>query len=323
MKRFIKLQPNGKIPTEKWLEPENNYTKLQIRKHTGNIGFRTGSGIVVLDVDTHDGNGYETLEELCKIANINYDDVLAGKFTKTVITPSGGLHMYMSVDDDIRLTRNAKGFPNVDMQYQDKYVVAPYSTINGKAYAVVKPDTEMCELPQEWLEIYQEEKTETNTKLEDIEVKLPVEILSDISQVQPDDVRKLFMRRKARLFKSLGFSMMETFEWLQIMNSVSFKTKFSDGELYDFLESLELDFDEKETGTRTLFTDITTPVSMGGRNDAVTSLSGRLIWLGATEELCLFWIRIYNQLSITPRLPDAELVRTVNSVYKTHIRRNS
>lgn len=63
-------------------------------------------------------------------------------------------------------------------------------------------------------------------------------------------------------------------------------------------------------------------VGEGGRNAAVASLAGKLLYQNVDPfvilDLCLCW----NETRCRPPLPDDEVVETVNSVASTHLRRN-
>lgn len=61
-------------------------------------------------------------------------------------------------------------------------------------------------------------------------------------------------------------------------------------------------------------------VAEGGRNDAIASFTGHLLWHGidpaVARELMLCW----NRGHCRPPLPDAEVERTVESIVRTHLR---
>lgn len=83
-----------------------------------NIGIATGGGIVVLDVDTKDANGFESLhqwEEEC------------GELPETwnSITGSGGAHYFFRTDK--KINNRAGVLPGLDVRGDGGYVVAPPS----------------------------------------------------------------------------------------------------------------------------------------------------------------------------------------------------
>ncbi|MYQ40290.1 Primase C terminal 1 (PriCT-1) [Streptomyces sp. LamerLS-316] len=105
-----------------------------------NIGIATGpSGLVVVDLDmpkpnssTDTPGGVTTFEALCERAE---QTVPA---TYRVRTASGGQHLYFTAPDSLRLG-NTAGFlaPSIDTRAWGGYVVAPGSTVNGRAYEVI------------------------------------------------------------------------------------------------------------------------------------------------------------------------------------------
>lgn len=117
-----------------------------------NIGVAAGpSGLVVVDLDTtkpgEDGpDGAEALASLCQ----QHGQPLAHGTTYTVTTPSSGLHLYYAAPEGTTL-RNTAGqvARRVDTRAGGGYVVAPGSTVNGRAYRAVH-DVPAVELPA-WL----------------------------------------------------------------------------------------------------------------------------------------------------------------------------
>jgi hypothetical protein len=99
------------------------------RGPTCNVGIRSGSGLVVIDLDlTDSASGFA---ELSAYANT----VAAGPEwleTFTVHTPRGGMHLYYGTHEKLR--NRVAMLPGVDVRGEAGYVVAPYSRINGKWY---------------------------------------------------------------------------------------------------------------------------------------------------------------------------------------------
>ncbi|GAA2940622.1 bifunctional DNA primase/polymerase [Streptomyces argenteolus] len=105
-----------------------------------NIGIATGrSGLVVVDLDmpkqksiTGTPGGVTTFEALCERAG------QAVPATYRVRTASGGQHLYFTAPDGIRFG-NTAGFlaPSIDTRAWGGYVVAPGSTVKGRAYEVI------------------------------------------------------------------------------------------------------------------------------------------------------------------------------------------
>lgn len=136
--RIIPLPVNKKAPPpEGWkaLATSNDEkigTRWERRFANHNIGIATGQGLLVVDVDTKGREGLNSLELL----------ELAGMPTSfRVRTPSGGIHVYISVPLDIGITVSAdrlKGYPGIDIRCEGGYVVAPGSTIDGVPYEIIE-----------------------------------------------------------------------------------------------------------------------------------------------------------------------------------------
>lgn len=137
--KVFPLTPNSKIP----LKGSRGYldattSDIQIKEWWNqdpnrNIGIATGDGLFVLDVDSpsHNGNGIDGFKTLSDFESIN------GKLpeTYTVLTPTGGRHLYYLFDDPSTCGTNI--LQGVDYRNNGGYVVGPGSTINGKDYEVI------------------------------------------------------------------------------------------------------------------------------------------------------------------------------------------
>jgi Bifunctional DNA primase/polymerase, N-terminal len=125
------------------------------RSARSNIGIACGpSRLLVIDLDVAKPDaaasgagprhGAESLRALALAAGREIPP------TFTVATPSGGLHLYFRRPEDIEL-RNTAGRlgPLIDTRARGGYVVAPGSSIGGKAYTIVA-DRPIAALPG-WL----------------------------------------------------------------------------------------------------------------------------------------------------------------------------
>jgi hypothetical protein len=112
-----------------------------------NLGIACGpSGLVVIDLDQPRADADEEPGVLFPLSGA---DILSGLArergerypggTYTVDTPSGGCHLYFSVDGDARV-RNSAGIigPHIDVRCDGGYVVGAGSRIEGRAYAARK-----------------------------------------------------------------------------------------------------------------------------------------------------------------------------------------
>lgn len=147
------ITPGGKKPPaiSRWeqratIDPER-ITRCW-RVGAFNIGIATGpSGLVVVDLDTTDGDGPDGADQLAQLAA---DRGVTLPATWTVTTPSGGRHLYFTTPAGVWL-RNTKGdlAPAIDTRAGGGYVVAPGSLVPGGGYELAD-DTDPVELPG-WL----------------------------------------------------------------------------------------------------------------------------------------------------------------------------
>ena len=97
----------------KWWDKNPNY----------NVAIATGNGLLIIDIDVKKGaKGLESLKKYGK--NL--------PATAKVKTPSGGYHLYYSVDGDFKNRVNI--YPGIDIRSNNGYVVAPPSRIDGQYY---------------------------------------------------------------------------------------------------------------------------------------------------------------------------------------------
>lgn len=95
---------------------------------TANIGFcPADAGLLVLDIDVKNANGFATLYEL-ELANSPLPP------TYTVRTPSGGEHRYFKGTAPSSVCRLG---PGLDVRSRGGYVLLPPSIVDGKVYEVV------------------------------------------------------------------------------------------------------------------------------------------------------------------------------------------
>lgn len=142
---IIPLRPNTKLPLIKaWqrlassdLDPITHWSR---QWPDANIGVATGdaSGVAVIDLDVKDDrNGIETVAALAK----------AGKVLPpcpTVITPSGGRHLYFRMSAGLKnvvgVTGAGRGLGlGIDFRAKGGFVVAPPSILPNGAYRWLVP----------------------------------------------------------------------------------------------------------------------------------------------------------------------------------------
>lgn len=99
------------------------------RLPAANVGLRTGSGLVVVDLDPTDAeSGYANLSAYAH----SIDQGPEWLDTFTVTTPRRGMHLYFSTVRD--LGNRTAMLPGVDARGARGYVVAPYSRIGDRRY---------------------------------------------------------------------------------------------------------------------------------------------------------------------------------------------
>lgn len=89
--------------------------------------FRSAA-LLVVDLDVK--NGKNGIQEFINLAN-QHGGIVS---TFTVLTPSGGLHLYYLCSEPLRTVHKKEG---IDFQSKDAYVVGPGSEINGKSYRII------------------------------------------------------------------------------------------------------------------------------------------------------------------------------------------
>jgi putative DNA primase/helicase len=120
-----------------------------------NLGLKTGGGVVVIDIDTKDGDG------MAELAGV---EMRLGALpeTLTITTPSGGQHLYFRYAKELDIRSSAKQLaPNVDVRANGGYVVVPPSRTDTNAdpkgrtatgdYTIAKK-LPIAELPSAWLD---------------------------------------------------------------------------------------------------------------------------------------------------------------------------
>src|SRR4051812_22743976 len=92
-------------------------TLVGARQHGNNVGVRLGPDQLVIDVDPRNG-GTKGFDALC--AELEIDRSLY----PTVITGSGGLHLYMSKPPALLIVDTLQDFPGVEFKSKGRQVVA-------------------------------------------------------------------------------------------------------------------------------------------------------------------------------------------------------
>lgn len=165
MNKAFRVIKNGKAPLiDGWRKGESDAIVQDHVNKGGNWGLLCGvDGLIVIDLDNHKPNqktGSENLNDYIKQHNLELPE------TYEVTTPSGGIHLYFRMPDEYlekEFHQNHKAIPNLDFQYQKRYVVGANSVVDGSAYVISK-DIEVATLP-EWLcKMYLKEDIKYNYK---------------------------------------------------------------------------------------------------------------------------------------------------------------
>jgi hypothetical protein len=150
--KVIPLRPNTKFAAiDNWPEKATSDPKIIERywkNHPDhNIGIVGNEALVILDEDNKPGkNGHQSLLQL-ELNNADLPDTL------TSITPTGGKHYFLKVPEGGQPIGNSasKIGEGLDVRGVGGYVVAPGSTIDGKAYRwQTTGNAALAECPQ-WL----------------------------------------------------------------------------------------------------------------------------------------------------------------------------
>lgn len=123
--RLFPLQDNSKKPQVKW--KDNATDNYKIARYYKNYGAVIPDDVIIIDIDVHDGTmeGFETYNRYSK----------AFPETFTVMTPSGGMHVYYRVDR--KIGRSIELYHNIDL-LSNGYVVGVGSSFDGEFYKIEK-----------------------------------------------------------------------------------------------------------------------------------------------------------------------------------------
>ena len=145
--KVIPLRRGDKIPAiSGWQQKAScDYSQIEewMKQYPGcNWGMPTGeiNGLIVIDIDTHGGDGINSLREWCKEN---------GKFPFTLCqkTPTGGYHLiYRSNNADLRNRARTNGVEGVDVRWKGGQVVVCPSTRSMGAYVWLTKEQTLAEL---------------------------------------------------------------------------------------------------------------------------------------------------------------------------------
>lgn len=233
---LLRIKKNGKAPLV--AGSFNGEDKAEVKKWVaegGNYGILTGkiSGIAVIDIDTHNGvSGADNLKEFCEAYDIQLPD------TKTVMTPSGGLHMYYKLPEkynDVQFIQNHKELEGVDFQTHGRYVVGWGSHIEGIKYEVID-NSEMADLPEKWFDIFTDKTIQKKNKKR--ERKFTANLLGDIIAGCGEGGRNNFLTQIIGKLFATGLEHEEVRVWSLYVNQISLNPPLSEEEVLRTYESV-------------------------------------------------------------------------------------
>ncbi|QNL31361.1 bifunctional DNA primase/polymerase [Enterococcus phage vB_EFaS_TV54] len=233
---LLRLKKNGKAPLV--AGSFNGEDKAEVKKWVaegGNYGILTGklSGIAVIDIDTHNGvSGADNLKEFCEKYDIELPD------TKTVMTPSGGLHLYYNLPEkynDVQFIQNHKEVEGVDFQTHGRYVVGWGSTIDGLKYQVIN-NQPIADLPAKWFDIFTDKTIQKKNKKR--ERKFTANLLGDIIAGCDAGGRNNFLTQIIGKLFATGLEHEEVRVWSLYVNQISLNPPLSEEEVLRTYESV-------------------------------------------------------------------------------------
>lgn len=238
--KVLRIKKNGKAPLVAGsFNGENENIVREWIKEGGNWGYLTGSlnSVVVIDIDTHNGvSGADNLKEFCEKYDIELPD------TKTVMTPSGGLHMYYKLPEkynDVQFIQNHKELEGVDFQCSGRYVLGWGSTIDGVKYEVID-NSEIADLPVKWFDIFTDKTIQKKNKKR--ERKWTANLLGDIIAGSDEGGRNNWITQMIGKLFATGLEHEEVWVWSQYVNQIGCNPPLDGTELkrtYDSVKKRE------------------------------------------------------------------------------------
>jgi hypothetical protein len=233
---LLRLKKNGKAPLV--AGSFNGEDKAEVKKWVaegGNYGILTGklSGIAVIDIDTHNGiSGADNLKEFCEKYDVELSD------TKTVMTPSGGLHLYYNLPEkynETQLIQNHKELEGVDFQTHGRYIVGWGSTIEGVKYEVID-NSPIADLPVKWFELFKDKTIQKKNKKR--ERKWTANLLGDIIAGCDEGGRNNFLTQIIGKLFATGLEDEEIRVWSLYVNQIALNPPLPEEEVLRTYESV-------------------------------------------------------------------------------------
>lgn len=127
-RRIVRLKPLSKAPIDYDWVNTMGMSLEQCKEHDGNFGMCVDEDMLIVDVDVKNGKkGLESYEKLC--------DDMGNIYEPTVITASGGYHVYFSIPKGMSLKSKIDKYPDIDFLSRGRQVViAGSKLLNNTKY---------------------------------------------------------------------------------------------------------------------------------------------------------------------------------------------
>lgn len=235
--KFLRLEKNGKRPFSAGaFEGESSALIKEWKECGGNYGILTGkiSGICVIDIDNHHGiDGMRNLTDFLE----TYDIQLP--VTKTVQTPTGGVHLYFTLPEeynDTQFMQNFKELQGVDFQTHGRYVVGWGSKIDGKEYQLTRNE-EMQPIPLKWLQMFEDKSIQKTNKKR--ERKWTASLLGDIISGVDGGGRNIWLTGIIGKLFATGLEHEEVRVWSLYANQIGCNPPLEEQEVMQTFKSVQ------------------------------------------------------------------------------------
>ena len=156
---LIKGWPETQDRVEDWLKLNGGDHQFDDDDYH-RYGIVLDEDMVVVDFDTHEGqaNGFESYSELL---GAGCEDIFE-HCGLIVSSPSGGKHLFFRKDAEVKIPKNSKAFPGIDLLTKNCQVIGAGSNhVNGGVYKVEKWTGELTTLGNEFFDWFRPAKSET------------------------------------------------------------------------------------------------------------------------------------------------------------------
>lgn len=177
---------DGKRPIKKnWVNKKID--DISIESHTDNIGWVMGIRDLVIDVDKQNG-GLESYEKLCEDILIDLTSYIS------VLTPSGGFHIYMEIPEQYKsssFSKRLQEYPGIDFLTRGSQCVIPGSETKKGFYKWADSDfdvfnQELC--PESLIDKLIQEPGTSKSKNEKVTLSFDQQVEKEVFKWPEDKV---------------------------------------------------------------------------------------------------------------------------------------